>query len=156
MGVDPGSAATGWAVVESIGSKVRLIEAGVVRPRGASRAERLADLDTRFSVVLERHAPEEAAVESTFSARNPRSALALAESRGVLLAALGRRGLTVASYTPAEVKTSVVGHGRAEKQQVVFMIVRLLRLETQPATDAADAAAVALTHVHRRRVPDLR
>jgi crossover junction endodeoxyribonuclease RuvC len=130
-----------------------MVECGVVRPRGDGRAARLADLDRRLEAIVERVAPDAAAVESTFTARNPRSALALAESRGVVLAVLGRGGIDVASYSPAQVKSSIVGTGRAEKQQIVFMIVRLLGLERAPAQDAADAAAVALTHVHLQRLP---
>lgn len=156
LGVDPGSAATGWALVEVAGNRARLAGAGVVRPRGSDRAARLADLDRHFQAVLVAHDPDEAAVEATFSARNPRTALALAEARGVLLAALGRNEVPVASYTPADVKRSVVGTGRAEKHQVAFMVVRLLDLDVAPAQDAADAAAVALTHVHASRLRGVR
>jgi crossover junction endodeoxyribonuclease RuvC len=156
LGVDPGSSATGWAVIESSGSRARMVEYGVVRPRGEGRAERLADLARRLDEVVVRLAPDAAAVESAFTARNPRSALSLAEARGVVLCVLGGRGLAVASYSPAQVKSSVVGTGRAEKQQVVFMIVRLLALAEDPPRDAADAAAVALTHLHIQRFPGTR
>ncbi len=156
LGVDPGSSATGWAVIESSGSRARMVECGVVRPRGGGRAERLADLARRLDEVVVRLAPDAAAVESAFTARNPRSALSLAEARGVVLCVLGGRGLPVASYSPAQVKSSIVGTGRAEKQQVVFMVVRLLALTGDPPRDAADAAAVALTHVHLQRFPGTR
>jgi len=156
LGVDPGSAATGWAVIESSGSRARMVECGVVRPRGDDRAKRLADLARRLDEVVVRLAPDTAAVESAFTARNPRSALSLAEARGVVLCVLGGRGLSVASYSPAQVKSSVVGTGRAEKRQVVFMIVRLLALAEDPPRDAADAAAVALTHVHLQRFSSTR
>jgi len=156
LGVDPGSSATGWAVIESSGSRARMVECGVVRPRGEGRAERLADLARRLDEVVVRLAPDAAAVESAFTARNPRSALSLAEARGVVLCVLGGRGLAVSSYSPAQVKSSVVGTGRAEKQQVVFMIVRLLALAEDPPRDAADAAAVALTHLHIQRFPGTR
>ena len=105
---------------------------------------------------MQRVAPDSAAVESTFTARNPRSALALAESRGVVLAVLGRGGIDVTSYSPAQVKNSIVGTGRADKRQIVFMVVRLLGLDQAPPQDAADAAAVALTHVHLQRLPGVR
>ncbi len=133
-----------------------MVECGVVRPRGDGRAERLADLARRLDEVVDRLEPDAAAVESTFTARNPRSALALAEARGVVLAVLGAHGLPVTSYSPAQVKSSIVGTGRAEKQQIVFMIVRLLGLADNPPRDAADAAAVALTHVHLHRLPATR
>jgi len=152
LGVDPGSAATGWALLEASGSRARLVECGVVRPRGDGRAERLADLARRLDAIVVRLKPDAAAVESAFTARNPRSALSLAESRGVVLSVLGGHGLDVASYSPAQVKSSIVGTGRAEKRQVVFMVVRLLALADDPPQDAADAAAVALTHVHFQRL----
>jgi crossover junction endodeoxyribonuclease RuvC len=78
--------------------------------------------------------------------------LALAESRGVLLAALGRQDIETTSYSPAEVKSAMVGHGRAEKHQIVFMVVRLLSLPSEPPQDAADAIAVGLTHLHTSRI----
>jgi crossover junction endodeoxyribonuclease RuvC len=108
----------------------------------------LADLQRRFATVCGELAPDCAAVESSFSGLNPRTGLALAESRGVILAVLGGLDLEVSSYSPAEVKAAIVGHGRAEKQQINYMVVRLLALETKPPSDAADAMAVALTHIH--------
>jgi len=148
LGVDPGSAATGWALIEAEGNRYRLVESGVTRPKGDDRAGRLADLQSRFNDVVERAAPDCAAVESSFSGRNPRSSLALAETRGVILATLGRLGIETHSYSPAQVKSAVVGHGRAEKQQIVYMVTRLLALTSAPPTDAADAMAVGITHLH--------
>jgi crossover junction endodeoxyribonuclease RuvC len=148
LGVDPGSAAAGWAVVASSGRHHQLEESGVIRSRGQGRADRLADLDRRLADLVARLAPDCAAVESSFAGRNPRSSLSLAESRGVVLAVLGRHHIDVHSYSPAQVKLAIVGHGRAEKQQVVYMVVRLLGLDRSPAQDAADAMAVALTHLH--------
>ena len=148
LGVDPGSRATGWALVVAEGNRYRVEDNGVVRSRGDDRARRLADLDRVFSELIKRLDPDCASVESSFSGLNPRSSLALAECRGVLLAALGRHELPVHSYSPAQVKSAIVGHGRAEKHQVVYMVTRLLDLSSKPATDAADAMAVALTHLH--------
>jgi len=151
LGVDPGSAATGWALVIAEGNRYRLEERGVLRPRGHDRAHRLADLDRRFSDLLARLTPDCSAVESPFAGRNVRSALSLAECRGVLLAALGRHRVEVTSYSPAQIKSAVVGHGNAAKAQVAYMVKRLLRLAEEPPADAADAAAVALTHLHVAR-----
>ena len=150
LGVDPGSSATGWALIAAEGNRYRLEATGVVRPKGDDRAGRLADLQRRFLEIVERLRPDCAAVESSFSGRNPRSGLALAESRGVILAALGRSAVATSSYSPAEVKSAIVGHGRAEKQQIVYMVTRLLGLTAEPAQDAADAIAVGLTHLHSR------
>ncbi len=150
LGVDPGSRATGWALVVTAGNRYRLERAGVVRPRGTHRHGRLADLQRRLVSVVAELNPDCAAVESSFSGRSPKSGLALAECRGVILAVLGGLDLEVTSYSPAEVKSAIVGHGRAEKQQINYMVVQLLGLEEPPAEDAADAMAVALTHAHLR------
>ncbi len=160
LGVDPGSAATGWALVAGRGRRLELEDAGVLRSGKGDRAVRLARLSEQFGLVVERLRPDEAAVESSFSGRNPRSSLSLAESRGVLLAVLGRCVVPTASYTPAQVKTAVVGYGRATKEQVramaqvAYMVRRLLQLDETLPADAADAAAVALAHLQlagRRR-----
>lgn len=153
LGVDPGSVATGWAVVSMQGNRYTLYEAGVIRPRGSEKAARLADLGRKFKAVIADNTPQESAVETPFTGKNPKSAMVLAEARGVLLSQLGCAGLPVADYSPAEVKISIVGNGRAEKDQVVFMVTRLLGLKAPPAKDAADAMAVALTHLHHRRWP---
>ncbi len=148
LGVDPGSSATGWALVVATGNRNRLEAAGVIRPRGGDRPLRLADLAARLDERIASLSPDVAAVELAFLGRNPRSGLALAEARGVILATLGRHGLPVRGLTPAAVKSAVVGTGRAEKHQVVFMVVRLLGLAKPPARDAADAIAVALSYLH--------
>ena len=147
LGIDPGSAATGWAVVESQGSRHLLVASGVIRPPGGERAERLAFILTRLREVLDAGPVDGAAVETPFSGRNLRSGLALAETRGVILAALGEAGVSVCGYSPAQVKSTIVGTGKAEKAQVGYMVVRLLGLQRSPPTDAADAMAVALTHL---------
>ncbi len=148
LGIDPGSRATGWAMVVAAGNRYRLEAAGVVRPRGGDREHRLADLYRTMTDVVATCAPDCAAVESSFSGRNPKSGLALAECRGVILAVLGCNDFATVSYTPAEIKSAIVGNGRAEKQQVVYMVEKLLKLAASPATDAADAMAAALTHIH--------
>ena len=148
LGIDPGSRATGWALLIAEGNRYRFESSGVVRPRGEHRQGRLADLQNRLAKVVAELAPDCAAVESSFSGRNPKSGLALAESRGVILAVLGGLDLDVSSYSPAQVKSAIVGHGRAEKHQINYMVVRLLSLSEPPASDAADAIAVALTHIH--------
>ncbi len=115
-------------------------------PRAAPRALLLARLVEQLDDLVARERPDVAAVEVTFAAALPRAALALAEARGALLAALGRRGVQVHEYEPARVKMAVVGHGRAEKRQVAFMVQRHLGLPHAPPADAADALALALCH----------
>lgn len=150
LGMDPGSRATGWALVVADGNRYRLESAGVIRPRGEVRAARLADLGRRLRELVRELAPDAAAVESSFTGLNPRSGLALAEARGVILGVLGDGDMEVCSYSPAEVKSAIVGTGRAEKRQINYMVVRLLRLSEPPPSDAADAMAVAVTHIHSR------
>ncbi len=150
IGIDPGSSATGWAVLTAEGNRYHLLDFGVIRPKGDDRAARLADLAERMTTVIQEFSPDQAAVETPFTGRNPRSTVILAEARGALLSALGSAKIGVTDYTPAEVKKSIVGHGRAEKVQVAFMVSRLLGLRQAPPHDAADAMAVALTHIHHR------
>jgi crossover junction endodeoxyribonuclease RuvC len=151
LGIDPGSRATGWALVIAEGNRYRLEASGVLRPRGNDRERRLADLHRAMAEVVEECSPDCAVIESSFTGRNPKSGLALAECRGVILAVLGCNEFTIASYTPAEIKSAIVGNGRAEKKQVVYMVVRLLKLPDSPPSDAADAMAAALTHIHLGR-----
>lgn len=151
LGIDPGSRATGWALVVADGNRYHLETSGVLRPRGGDRERRLADLYRSMTDVVAASAPDCAVIESSFSGRNPKTGLALAEARGVILAVLGCNDFEITSYTPAEIKSAIVGNGRAEKQQVVYMVVRLLKLVESPPTDAADAMAAALTHVHLGR-----
>lgn len=151
LGIDPGSRATGWALVVADGNRYHLETSGVLRPRGGDRERRLADLYHSMTDVVAASAPDCAVIESSFSGRNPKTGLALAEARGVILAVLGCNDFEITSYTPAEIKSAIVGNGRAEKQQVVYMVVRLLKLVESPPTDAADAMAAALTHVHLGR-----
>jgi len=147
LGVDPGSSATGWAVVVGRGQKLQLAASGVVRPGAGTRAERLSRLAGAIRQIVATWSPESAAVETAFSGRFPKSALQLAESRGAILAVLGEAALPVCGYSPAQVKTAVVGFGGASKEQVAYMVRRLLGLEETPPADAADAMAVALAHI---------
>jgi len=149
LGVDPGTAATGYGVVERPESGPhRLIECGVIRPPArATLARRLAVIHQEISALIARHAPGAVAVESVFVSRNVRSALVLGHARGVILLATEQAGLEVAEYAPRQVKAAVVGAGGATKPQVGLMVAKLLRLKHAPEpADAADGVAVALTY----------
>ena len=149
LGVDPGTAATGYGVVERPESGPhRLIECGVIRPPArATLARRLAVIHQEISALIARHAPGAVAVESVFVSRNVRSALVLGHARGVILLAAEQAGLEVAEYAPRQVKAAVVGTGGATKPQVGLMVAKLLRLKHAPEpADAADGVAVALTY----------
>ncbi|MGE0409096.1 MAG: crossover junction endodeoxyribonuclease RuvC [Amphiplicatus sp.] len=150
FGVDPGSAATGWGVVDSDGPRLCFVAAGVIRPKRSSRAARLAFIAEALAALIETHRPDEAAVEETFVNQSPRDALVLGEARGAALIAPAMAGLDVFEYATNSVKKAVVGRGHAEKRQVQAMVKVLLPACGAPPQDAADALAVAICHAHLR------
>ena len=153
LGIDPGSIATGYGVVESRGSRLVHVAHGTVRlRRGATLAVRLHQLHGAILEVVERHRPDVAAVEQVFVAASPRAALVLGQARGAVLCAVAAAGLGVSEYSAAQVKQAVTGNGRAAKRQVQNMVRRLLELDRTPAADAADALAVAIRHGHGGRL----
>lgn len=149
LGVDPGTLLTGWGLVGGTSSSPTLIECGVIRLRHAgSMARRLALIHEEIATLVVRLAPTVAAVEAPFHGVSARAALQLAHGRGAVLAALGSGGLEVAEYSPAQVKKSLVGSGRADKAQVGTMVARLLGESPGVRTpDVSDALAVALCHL---------
>jgi crossover junction endodeoxyribonuclease RuvC len=152
LGLDPGSVRTGWGVVELSGSRARGIAAGVIRvPDRAPIAARLALIHAGVREVIEQHRPDAVAIEDIFFARHAQAALMLGHARGVVLLAAAQAGLPIAAYPPAVVKRSIVGSGKADKQQVARLVGALLQLTELPAVDATDALAVALTHLNAAR-----
>jgi crossover junction endodeoxyribonuclease RuvC len=151
LGIDPGTASTGYGVVESSGSRLRVLEDGVIATRaGVPLEHRLADIHARVGELLDAHAPDAIAIEELYFGANARTAFAVGQARGVVLLAAGQRGVPSRSYTPQQVKGAVCGHGRAEKDQVARMVARLLGLPAPPTPDhAADALAIAICDVHR-------
>ena len=151
LGIDPGSHATGWAVVE-VQPRVRRIASGVIRPgRGLDLPRRLLAIHEELESVIAAHEPTVMAVEDLFNAKNARSSLVLGHARGAALLAGARALLEVHEYAPAEIKRALTGNGQASKQQVRFMVMRLLALREEPVLDESDALAVALTHQGRSR-----
>jgi crossover junction endodeoxyribonuclease RuvC len=148
LGIDPGTRATGFGVVEFDGSALRRVGGGVIRPRSPELPGRLHELLGAIGRVIEEAAPDGAALEAVFTARNPRSALLLGHARGVALVACAAADLTPAEYAPGRVKQAVVGYGAASKSQVQRMVQRLLGLSAPPPSDEADALAVAICHGH--------
>src|SRR6185312_6736625 len=149
LGLDPGLRHTGWGVVDVAGNRLSHVAAGVVHSRdGEKLATRLVDLFRQLNGVLDRFAPDEAAVEETFVNKNPASTLKLGVARGVVLLAPAERGLKVSEYSTNLVKKSVVGAGHAEKTQIQLMVRRLLPGCAIDSADAADALAVAICHAH--------
>lgn len=155
LGVDPGSHATGFGVI-STGPVVRMLGGGVIRARkGSPLSERLLDIHTELTAVIDRFNPTEMAVEDLFNAKNARSSLILGHARGVILLAGAAAGLAVAEYAPREIKKALTGNGASTKEQVRFMVMRLLGLKDSPPLDQSDALAVALAHAGRSRFSGL-
>jgi crossover junction endodeoxyribonuclease RuvC len=146
LGVDPGSQATGYGVIDRVGSELRWVAHGVLRPRSAALAPRLAELLHQLGEVIAQYAPDVASVEDVFVAASPRSALVLGQARGAVLAALGAAAIPLVQYAPARIKQSVAGTGRAAKDRMQRMVRRTLTLTSTPAVDAADALAAAICH----------
>lgn len=152
LGVDCGSRVTGYGLIESVGRETQAVDYGTIRlPERLELPERLCMLAGGLRQVLDRFSPDEAAVEDVFTQKNMRSALVLAHVRGAAMLSLAEAGVPVASYSPATVKNSVVGHGSANKEQVRQMVSVLLGVrETIDPLDVSDALAVALCHANRR------
>lgn len=148
LGIDPGTRFLGWGVVRREGNRLGHVAHGVIRldTRG-SLAERLHQLDGELSAVLDRHSPDVGSVETLFFHKDAQAAAKLGHARGVVLLNLARRGIEVAEYQPARVKLAVAGHGRADKRQIAMMIRAVLSLRELPKSDAADALALAITHL---------
>jgi crossover junction endodeoxyribonuclease RuvC len=151
LGIDCGSERTGYGVVDSDGSRHRMVAAGFIKTNPKWPFERrLMTIAAGLRELIRDHHPELAAVEGIFHSVNAKSALRLAHVRGVALLVVGEAGLGLAEYSPMEVKMSVVGYGRAEKSQVQMMVRSLLGLaEVVESLDASDALAVAICHATR-------
>jgi crossover junction endodeoxyribonuclease RuvC len=150
LGIDPGTAVTGYGVVEAIPGRMgRLIECGVLRTAARDPlAGRLRTVYDGLTEIIDRHRPDAVAVEGVFYGSNARTAVVLGHARGVALLAAALAEIPVFEYSPALIKKTVVGRGAALKPQVGFMVARLLQLKSAPApADAADGVAVALTHL---------
>lgn len=148
IGLDPGLRRTGWGVIDAEGNRLHYVAYGVVAVADTGMlAQRLAELFRGLTAVLDRYAPEVAAVEETFVNRNAASTLKLGVARGVALLAPAERGLPVHEYPANVIKKSVVGFGHAEKRQIALMVGKLLP-GAQASADAADALAVAICHAH--------
>jgi crossover junction endodeoxyribonuclease RuvC len=150
IGIDPGSRITGYGIIESERSRQRCIAYGCIRTRDGELPQRLLQIQHELAAVLQEHAPQEAAVEQVFVKLNVASAIVLGQARGVALSAVAGAGVSLAEYSPAKVKQSICGNGRAEKHQIQHMVKLLLKLPEEPQADAADALAIALCHAHMR------
>jgi crossover junction endodeoxyribonuclease RuvC len=152
MGIDPGSRRTGWGVVQLEGTRLRHVAAGTISvPEKLPLAKRLHMIHQGLQQVIAEHQPQAVAVEEIFFAKYANAALKLGHARGVALLSAAESNLEVHEYPPAIVKRTVVGRGAADKAQVGRLITAMLGLKTPPEEDAADALAVAITHIQASR-----
>lgn len=157
LGLDPGTATTGYGLVrENSAGELQTIEFGTIQtPTTLTDPERLVILYRRLQEIILLHRPQECAVEKLFFQKNVRSAIAVGQARGVILLASANASLKIGEYTPNEVKQAVTGYGSADKLQVQEMVRILLKLDEIPKPDdAADALAIAITHLHTNRYQD--
>lgn len=147
LGLDPGSRVCGYGAIDELNGELRYVECGILTaPEDRPMEQRLGDIARGLEEVIRELAPEVVAVEDVFMHQNARSALALAQARGMALAVIGLAGLRVASYPPALVKKTITGRGAADKGQIARMVQALIKLRSLPRADATDALAVAITH----------
>lgn len=157
LGIDPGTAVTGFGVVAYDGRVTTLLECGVIRTNARDPlAQRLHEVHQGVTELITRHRPDTISIEDIFFAKNVRTTVVLGHARGVILLAGQQAGLTILEYPPAEIKKAITGRGAATKEQVQFMVTRLLRLKSAPQpADAADGVAAALCACMSASLPKL-
>ena len=154
VGIDPGTATTGYGVIEKRGDRVSFLACGIIAtPPDEDAPARLKMIYDQFNALLDQYKPEAVATERLFFTNNVTTGIPVGRALGVILLTLAQRGLPWTEYTPTQVKSAIVGTGRAEKKQIQFMVTRLLGLTEVPKPDdAADALAVAICHAHSARL----
>jgi crossover junction endodeoxyribonuclease RuvC len=154
LGVDPGTATTGYGLVKKEGAKYTLIDYGVIlTPAKTELHDRLDTIFDELTEIIKEHNPDEVVVEELFFATNAKTAISVGQARGVILLAAKKQGKVIAEYTPLEVKMAITGYGQADKKQIQQMVKAILALKEIPKPDdAADALAIALCHGQTRKV----
>lgn len=155
LGIDPGSRCLGWGIVREESGVVRLVDCGVVKPKGDDFSSRIGQIFVALSAIVLRYQPDEAAVENVFTHKNVLSALKLGQARGAAIAACASHNIPVSDYEPTVIKKSLVGTGRAEKDQVGFMVGRILGVKPDWEADTGDALGCAICHLNTRRLNKL-
>ena len=150
LGIDPGSRLTGFGVLDFVGDKPSYVTSGTVKSLDGTFSDRLKRIFVSVGEIVAEYQPDIISIETVFMARNAGSALKLGQARSAALCATFGFDVEVHEYAPREIKQAVVGTGAATKEQVQHMIVSLLQLNAAPSTDAADALAVAICHIHQR------
>lgn len=157
LGIDPGTATTGYGIIEEKGGKLSVVDYGVILTESKRPLEqRLEKLYDQLEEIIEEYNPEEIAVEELFFSNNAKTAMSVGQARGVILLATQKAGIPVSEYTPNQVKNGICGYGSADKKQVQKMVTMLLNLsETPQPDDAADALAIAICHSSSRKYNQL-
>ena len=148
LGIDPGLRITGFGVLDKVGQQLHYVASGCIKTPDGELPDRLKAILNSMGEVIAQHQPHQVAVEKVFVNVNPQSTLLLGQARGAALAALVGADLPVSEYTALQVKQAVVGQGKAAKEQVQQMVMRLLTMPGKPSSDAADALACAICHAH--------
>ena len=158
LGIDPGTATVGWAVIEQLGREMRAVAYGhISTPANTPLAGRLVEISADLREIIAAHQPHEAAVEELFFFKNEKTVISVAQGRGAILLTLADTGLLVYEYTPLQVKQALTGYGRADKTQVQLMVKSLFGLSEVPKPDdTADAIAIALCHLNSRKMAFVR
>ena len=155
LGIDPGTAIVGWGIIDcnNAGTKTKVIAYGHIETnKKLSMPERMSEITDNILVVLKKYKPHEVAVEELFYFKNAKTIISVAQARGVIINTCFRDNLTIAEYTPLQIKQSLTGYGRASKSQMQEMIKNVLKLNSIPKPDdTADALAVALCHINSRK-----
>jgi len=148
LGIDPGTRRLGWGVVARTGNRLTHVAHGVIAlDSSESIAARLVQLEGELTQVIRSYAPTVSSVESLFFHKDAQAAAKLGHARGVVLLCLAREGIPIAEYAPAKIKRTIAGSGQADKRQVALMVRAALSLDGLPPSDAADALAIAMTHL---------
>lgn len=157
IGIDPGYAIVGIGVIEYVGNKFRTLEYNAITtPADMPTVERLKKIYQEMDMYLEKYKPDAVAIEELFFNSNQKTAINVAQARGVLLVAVANRNVPICEYTPLQVKQSVTGYGRADKKQIQQMVKMMLGLNAIPKPDdAADALAIAICHAHSNKMNKL-
>lgn len=152
IGIDPGTATTGWAVVEKSHDQLFPIGFGFIQTtKNKTESERLLEISLDLEKIIDKFRPQESATERIFLFKNQKTVIQIGQARGAILLTLEKKNVKLASYTPLQVKQAVTGYGRAEKKQVQFMVKKILNLKSTPQPDdVADALAIAICHLNNR------
>ena len=150
LGIDPGTRNCGYAIVEKNGNSIKLIEAGLIKIKTKILQEQIVEMTEGFDLIFDKHIINEVSIEDMFYAFNPKTVIKLAQFRGAISLKILQEFGNFAEYTPLQVKQAVTGNGKATKEQVAFMVKRLLNVKKEiKPLDITDAIAIALTHAQR-------